>query len=55
MQGQGTAGLEQMHQGMAAVLATGQILSQPFCPILIAEEAWPAGQVLGGLRLLTEA
>jgi predicted ATPase len=55
MQGRGAAGLAQMHQGMAAVLATQQALSQPVCLVLLAEAAGHAGQVEEGLRLLTEA
>jgi class 3 adenylate cyclase/tetratricopeptide (TPR) repeat protein len=39
MQGQGTAGLAQLHQGMTAVLATGQELGRPFCLVLRAEAA----------------
>ena len=55
MQGQGEAGMTQMRQGLTAVLATGQLLSQPFCLVLLAEAAGHAGQVAEGLRLLTEA
>jgi predicted ATPase len=54
MQGQGPAGLAQLHQGLAAVLATGQTLSQ-ICLVLLAEAAGQAGQVEEGLRLLAEA
>jgi predicted ATPase len=54
MQGQGAAGSAQMHQGMAAVLATGQMLTRPFCLVLLAEAAGHAGQVAAGLRLLAE-
>ena len=55
MQGQGEVGLAQMHQGLAAVLATGQTLARPFCLVLLAEAAGHAGQVEEGLRLLAEA
>ena len=55
MQGQGEAGLAQLRQGLAAVLATGQMLSRPFCLVLLAEAAGHAGQVEEGLRLLAEA
>jgi predicted ATPase len=55
MQGQGTVGLEQLRQGMAAVLATGQTLSQPFCLLLLAEAAGYAGHLEEGLHLLAEA
>ena len=49
MQGQGEAGLAQMHQGLAAVLATGQALARPLCLVLLAEAAGHAGQVEEGL------
>jgi predicted ATPase len=55
MQGQGEAGLAQMRQGLAAVLATGQMLAQPRCLVLLAEAAGHVGQVTEGLRLLAEA
>ena len=55
MQGQGEAGLAQMRQGLAAVLATGQTLARPLCLVLLAEAAGHAGQVEEGLRLLAEA
>jgi predicted ATPase len=54
MQGQSTAGLTQLRQGLAAVLATGQILSQ-IGLILLVEAAAHAGRVEEGLRLLAEA
>ena len=55
MQGQGAAGLAQLHQGMTIILATGQTLSRPYCLVLLAEAAGYAGQVEEGLRLLAEA
>jgi predicted ATPase len=55
MQGQAEAGLAQLHQGMTAVLATGQTLSRSLCLVLIAEAMEHAGQVAVGLRLLAEA
>ena len=55
MQGQGEAGLAQMHQGLAAVLATGTELARPFCLVMLAEAAGHTGQVEEGLRLLAEA
>jgi predicted ATPase len=55
MQGQGAEGMTQMHQGMATVLATGQMLARSFCLVLLAEAAGHIGQVEEGLRLLTEA
>jgi predicted ATPase/class 3 adenylate cyclase len=54
MQGQGEAGLAQMHQGLAALLATGQMLSQSLCLVLTVEAAGHAGQLAEGLRLLAE-
>jgi predicted ATPase len=54
VQGQGEAGIAQLRQGMAAVLATGQMLTRPFCLVLLAEAAGHAGQVAAGLRLLAE-
>jgi predicted ATPase len=44
-----------MHQGMAAVLATGQMVSRPLCLVLLAEAARHAGHVAEGLGLLAEA
>jgi DNA-binding winged helix-turn-helix (wHTH) protein/predicted ATPase len=55
MQDQGAEGVAQMHQGMAMVLATGQMLARSFCLVLLAEAAGHIGQVEEGLRLLTEA
>jgi class 3 adenylate cyclase/predicted ATPase len=55
MQGQGETGLAQMHQGLAALLATGQTLSRPVCLLLLAEAAEHTGQVEAGRRLLAEA
>jgi predicted ATPase len=55
MQGQGEAGLAQLRQGLAALLATGLTLSQSFCLVLLAEAAGHAGQIEEGLRLLAEA
>jgi predicted ATPase len=54
MQGQDAAGMAQLYQGMAAVLATGQMLSRPFCLLLLGEAAGHGGQVKEGLRLLAE-
>ena len=54
MQGQNEAGLAQLHQGLAAVLATGQVLARPLYLFLLAEAAGYAGQVEEGLRLLAE-
>jgi predicted ATPase/class 3 adenylate cyclase len=55
MQGQGETALAQLRQGLAAVMATGQALSQPLCLVLLAEAAEHAGQVHEGQRVLTEA
>jgi predicted ATPase len=55
MQGQGTTGIVQMHQGLAAVLATGQTLSQPLHLALLAEAVGHTGQIEEGRRLVTEA
>jgi predicted ATPase len=55
MQGQSAVGLAQLHQGLAAVLATGWTLGQSSCLVLLAEAAGHAGQVAEGLRLLAEA
>jgi len=54
-QGQSEAGLAQMHQGLAAVMAMGHETSRPPWLILLAEVAGDAGQVEEGLRLLAEA
>jgi predicted ATPase/class 3 adenylate cyclase len=55
VQGQGAASLAQMHQGVAAIVATGQRVSQPRYLVLLAEAMGHAGQVEEGLRLLAEA
>jgi predicted ATPase len=55
MEGQGEAGMAQMHQGMAATLATGQELSRPLCLVHLAEAASHVGHVEEGLRWLAEA
>jgi predicted ATPase len=55
MKGQSEAGLAQMHQGMAAVLATGQMVARPECLVQLAEATGHAGQFDEGLRLLAEA
>ena len=54
MQGQGEAGLAQMHQGLDAVAAMGQELARVHCLILLAEALGHTGQVKAGLRLLAE-
>jgi predicted ATPase len=55
LQGQGTAGIEQMQHGLKALLAIGQALSRPFYLVLLAEAAGHIGQIEQGLCLLTEA
>jgi predicted ATPase len=55
MQGQGEAGLVQLRQGLATVLATGQEVSRPRYLVLLAEAAGHVGQIEEGLRLLAEA
>jgi predicted ATPase len=55
MQDQREAGLEELRQGMATVLATGQNLSRSSCVILLAEAVGHTGQIEEGLPLLTEA
>ena len=47
--------MAQMHQGLEAILATGQTLTRPLCLVLLAEAAGQVGQVEEGLRLLAEA
>jgi predicted ATPase len=55
MQGQGVAGLAQLRQGLAAILATGNALAPPPFLVLFAEAAGYTGQVAEGLRKLAEA
>jgi predicted ATPase/DNA-binding winged helix-turn-helix (wHTH) protein/class 3 adenylate cyclase len=55
VQGPSEAALAQMHHAVAAVLATGQSLSQPYQLVLLAEAAEYTGQLEEGLRLLAEA
>jgi predicted ATPase len=55
VQGQGAAGLAQMHQGLAGILATGQMLARPRWLTLLAEAAWYAGHIDEGWRVLVEA
>ncbi len=54
-QGQGEVGLAQLHQGLAALLATGQTLARALCLVLLAEAAEHTGQVEEALGLLAEA
>ncbi|HEY5870730.1 MAG TPA: AAA family ATPase [Candidatus Tectomicrobia bacterium] len=55
MQRQDTVGLAQMHQGLAAVVAVGQTLTQPLSLLLLAEVAEHTDQMEKGLALLAEA
>jgi predicted ATPase len=55
VQGQSAAGVAQMQQGVAAIVATGQRIVQPRYLILLAEVMGHAGQGTEGLRLLAEA
>jgi predicted ATPase len=54
-QGQGAAGLDQMRQGLAAIVATGHTLSRQIYLVPLAETAERAGQVEEGLRLGAKA
>jgi predicted ATPase len=54
MQGQREEGLAQMHQGLAALLAAGSMLTQSYL-VWLAEVAGHAGRVDEGLRLAAEA
>jgi predicted ATPase len=54
-QGQGEAGLAQMHQGLAAIRAMGQKLSLSAYLARLAEACGHSGQAEEGLRLLAEA
>jgi len=54
-QGQGEAGIAQMHQGIATIQTTGQRLSLSAHLARLAEACGNSGQVEAGLRLLAEA
>jgi predicted ATPase len=54
-QGQGEAGIAQMHQGLAAIQAMGQRQSLSAWSALLAEAYGRIGQAEEGLRLLAEA
>ena len=43
MQDGGEAGLAQLRQDLAAVVATGQTLARPYCLVLLAEVVGSAG------------
>jgi predicted ATPase/class 3 adenylate cyclase len=55
MQGQGEAGLAAMRQGLAAELATGAMVYQPYCLGLLAEAYGAGGHPEEGLTTLAEA
>src|SRR5262249_18341264 len=55
MQGQGAAALAQLHQGLAAIKATGSEQWWSLFLVVLAEAAGHAGQIDEGLRLLAEA
>jgi predicted ATPase len=55
LQGHGASGIEQLRQGMAGALATGQTLVRPLCLGLLAEAMESTGQVDEGLRVIAEA
>jgi predicted ATPase len=55
IQGEGGAGLTQMHEGVAAVVAVGLRLAQPHLLVRLAEATGHVGQIAEGLCLLAEA
>jgi predicted ATPase len=55
MQGQGKAGLDQMHKGLQTLLDKGLELSRPLWLILLAEATGHVDQVEEGIRLVAEA
>src|SRR5215510_11825820 len=55
IQGQSAAALAQLHQGLAAIKATGAEQWWSFFLVVLAEAAGHVGQVEEGLRLLAEA
>jgi predicted ATPase len=55
MQGQHETGRAQLDQGLAAILATGHTLAQPYCLVLLAEAVRHVHQSAEGLCLLAEA
>jgi predicted ATPase len=54
-QGQGEAGIAQMHQGLAAIRATGQVVALSAWLAELAKAYGKSGQAEEGLRLLAEA
>ncbi|MBI3325820.1 MAG: hypothetical protein HYZ81_03845 [Nitrospinae bacterium] len=53
--GQGAEGIARMHQGLAALRATGAGIAQPYYLGLLAEAYGKGGQTEEGLRVLAEA
>jgi class 3 adenylate cyclase/predicted ATPase len=54
-QGQAQVGIEQMHQSMHAIRATGGEILRPYCLALLAEAHGVLGEPEAGLTVLTEA
>jgi class 3 adenylate cyclase/predicted ATPase len=54
-QGQAQDGIEQLHQGLSAVRATGAALRRPYGLALLAEAYGTLGEPEAGLTVLTEA
>jgi predicted ATPase len=54
-QGQAQAGIEQIHQGLLTLRATGQEVLQPYFLALLAEAHGTLGEPEAGLTVLTEA
>ena len=55
MQGQGVAGMAQVHQGIAAFRATGTALHMPYFCTVLADVAAHLGHPEDGLQALAEA
>jgi hypothetical protein len=55
MQGQGEVGIAQVHQGIAALRATGAALTASFLCIMLADVFAHLGHTEDGLRALVEA
>jgi TOMM system kinase/cyclase fusion protein len=53
--GQGEAGMARMHDGLAAMRATGAVLRQPYYLALLAEACGQTGRAEAGLTLLADA
>jgi predicted ATPase len=55
MQGQGTEGIAQLHQGMARQQVLGEALSQPYYAALLAEASQQLGQPEAGVSSVEDA